>query len=249
MKSVVCIKRVPDTETKVRVGGDGKSLDSQGVNFVLNPYDEYAVEEAIRIREKHEGEVTVVCLGPKECAPIIRNALAMGADKGVHLLDDEPERDPMSVARSLADGLKEMEFDVLLFGRMAVDDQSAQVGSAVAHLLGLPVAIDVTGLEIEDGKAKIHRSVDAETYVLEAPLPLAITANKGLNDPRYPSLKGIMAAKKKPLEEKEATKHPVATKVSQMAHPPARQAGKIVGKGADAVPELVRLLHEEAKMI
>ncbi|MCZ6602220.1 MAG: electron transfer flavoprotein subunit beta/FixA family protein [Planctomycetota bacterium] len=249
MKIVVCIKRVPDTETKVRVASDGKSLEKQGVNHVLNPYDEYAVEEAIRIKEKHEGEVTVVCLGPKEAAQVIRNALAMGADKAVHLLDEEPDRDPMSVARALAEALKEMEFDILFFGRLAVDDQSSQVGPAVAHLLDLPCVIDVGKLEIGDGKVKAYREVDAETYVVEATLPVVLTANKGLNEPRYPSLKGIMAAKKKPLEEKPSVTQPSGTKISKMEYPPERQAGKIVGKGTEAVPELVRLLHEEAKVI
>ena len=249
MKIVVCVKRVPDTETKVRVGSDGKSLESQGVNYVLNPYDEYAVEEAIRIREKGEGEVTVVCHGPKECGAVIRNALAMGADKGVHLLEEGGESDPMSVARSLGDALSEMEFDILLFGRLAVDDQSAQVGSAVAQLLGLPVVIDVVKLEVGDGKVTAHRQVNGSTHIVEVPTPVVLTAQKGLNEPRYPSLKGIMAAKKKPMEERAAPSHAGSTKVLKMAHPPSRQAGKIVGKGADAVPDLVRLLHEEAKLI
>ena len=249
MKIVVCVKRVPDTETKVRVGADGKSLDPEGVNYVLNPYDEYAIEEAIRIKEKSEAEVTIVSLGPKGCAQTIRTALAMGADKAVHLLDEGPDRDPMSAARSLADALKEMEFDLLFFGRLAVDDQSAQVGSAVARLLGIPAVIDVAKIEIEEGKVKIHREVDAEAYVIESPLPVALTAQKGLNEPRYPSLKGIMMAKKKPMEEKPATDHPVQTQVQKMDYPPERQAGKIVGKGVDAVPELIRLLREEAKAI
>lgn len=249
MKIVVCVKRVPDTETKVRVASDGKSLDSQGVNYVLSTYDEYAVEEAIRLKEQGEGEVTVLSLGPKESATVIRNALAMGADKGVHLLDESTDGDPMSVARSIADALKEMEFDILLLGRLAVDDQSAQVGSAVARLLALPVVVDAIKLEIEGGKAKVHRQVDAETHVVECPLPMVLTAQKGLNEPRYPSLKGIMAAKKKPMEEKPASEHPPATKVQKMEYPPARQAGKIVGEGEEAVPELVRLLHEEAKLI
>ena len=247
---VVCIKRVPDTETKVRVGADGKSLDTQGVNYILNPYDEYALEEAIRIREeKGAGEVTVVCLGPKEAAQVIRNALAMGADRALHIVDDVAGRDPMSTARVLADGLRDLSFDLLLFGRLAVDDQSSQVGPAVAQLLGLPSVIDVVAVEVGDGSVKVRREVDAETYVIESPTPVALTANKGLNEPRYPSLKGIMAAKKKPLEEKAAAEHAVGTVVSKMEPPPERQAGKIVGKGVEAVPELVKLLRNEAKLI
>ncbi len=250
MKIVVCMKQVPDTETKVRIGSDGKTIDPTDVNYVVNPYDEYAIEEALRIKEaKGEGEVTILTLGPDRAINAIRTALAMGADKAVHLKTDDTYLDSYSVAVALANELKNMEFDLILTGKQAVDDDAAQIGPRVAALLDLPCATVVTKLEIGDGTFTANREVEGGVEVVEGALPAVVTAQKGLNEPRYASLKGIMMAKRKPVEEKEPQFDDPKLEILKMEYPPERKGGRIVGKGVEAVPELVRLLHEEAKVI
>ncbi len=250
MKIVVCMKQVPDTETKVRIGQDGKTIDPTDVNYVVNPYDEYAIEEALRIKESTgEGEVTILTLGPDRAINAIRTALAMGADKAVHLKTDDTYLDSYAVAVALANQLKEMDYDLILTGKQAVDDDAAQIGPRVAALLDLPCATVVTKLEIGDGAFTAHREVEGGLEVVEGSLPAVVTAQKGLNEPRYASLKGIMMAKRKPVEEKEPQFDDPKVEILKMEYPPERKGGRIVGKGVEAVPELVRLLHEEAKVI
>ncbi|MHC4601445.1 MAG: electron transfer flavoprotein subunit beta/FixA family protein [Planctomycetota bacterium] len=251
MKIVVCVKRVPDTETRVKVAEDGLGIDPAGVSFVLNPYDEYAVEEAIRIKEKDkETEITVLCLGVGESTKEIRTALAMGCDTGVLIKDDAgPSRTPEEVAGILASALKGMEFDLLLFGKQAVDDDAAGVGTMVASRLGLPVVSFINGLELDGGKAVAKRDVEGGVETFELPLPAAFTASKGLNEPRLPALKGIMKAKKKKIAELTPAGGEVKTRIVKLELPAGRSGGKIVGEGPEAVPELVRLLKEEAKVL
>ena len=250
MKIAVCIKRVPDSETRVKVAGDGASLDEAGVKFILNPYDEFAVEEALRRKEQDgAGEVVVLSLGPAAAQETIRTALAMGADRGVLLQTDRVPADGLVVARALAAELKDGGFDLVLFGKIAIDDSGHQVGPMVAELLGVPCVTAVSKLEIAGGSGTAEREVEGGLEVVEFPLPAVITADKGLNEPRLPALKGIMAAKKKPLDVKPLQGSPAGVAVLQMTLPPERQAGKIVGEGAAAVPELVRLLREEAKVL
>ena len=244
------MKQVPDTETKVRIGQDGKTIDPTDVNYVVNPYDEYAIEEALRIKESTgEGEVTILTLGPDRAINAIRTALAMGADKAVHLKTDDTYLDSYAVAVALANQLKEMDYDLILTGKQAVDDDAAQIGPRVAALLDLPCATVVTKLEIGDGAFTAHREVEGGLEVVEGSLPAVVTAQKGLNEPRYASLKGIMMAKRKPVEEKEPQFDDPKVEILKMEYPPERKGGRIVGKGVEAVPELVRLLHEEAKVI
>lgn len=250
MKIVVCMKQVPDTETKVRIGPDGKTIDPTDVNYVVNPYDEYAVEEALKIKEeKGDGEVTILTLGPDRAIKAIRTALAMGADKAVHLKTDDKYLDSYAVAAALAHELKDMEYDLILTGKQAVDDDAAQIGARLGALLDIPCATVVTKLTIEDGTFTANREVEGGVEIVEGSLPAVITAQKGLNEPRYASLKGIMMAKKKPLEEKEPQLDEEKLEILKMEYPPERKGGRIVGKGPEAVPELVRLLHEEAKVI
>lgn len=250
MKLIVCIKQVPDTETRIKIGSDNKSIDLTDVNFVVNPYDEYAIEEALRIKEGlGGGEVTVISLGPERTTSAIRTALAMGADNALLLKVEDQWMDSYSTAHALAEVLKGMEYDLILFGKQAVDDDNAQVGPMVAELLGLPCVTVVTKLEIPDGKIQAQREVEGGLEVVEAPLPAVITAQKDLNEPRYTSLRGIMMAKKKTIEEKEPSLPDPKIKILKMEYPPTREAGKILGEGREAVPELVRLLREEAKVI
>src|SRR6266581_3865872 len=244
MKIAVCIKRVPDSETRVKIGSDGKRIDEAGVKFVLNPYDEFAVEEGLR-----RGEVTVLSLGPSGAQETIRTALAMGADRGVLLQTDAIPADGFVTAQALAAELKAGGWDLILFGKMAIDDYDQQVGPMVAELLGLPCVTAVAHLEIEGGKGVAEREIEGGVEVVAFPLPAVLTADKGLNEPRYPALKGIMAAKKKPLEVKPVALGGGGFEILGLTPPAERKEGKIVGEGAAAVPELVRLLREEAKVL
>ncbi len=249
MNTIVCIKRVPDSATRVRIAPDGKSLDPGGVKFVLNTYDEFALEEAIRLKESAgEGTVTALTLGPAEAAETLRTALAMGADEAV-LLESDGSHDGLAVARALADEVGGRGFDLLLFGKQAIDDDNKQVPQMVAELLELPCVTVVVELEIDGARAVAHREVEGGHEVVEFPLPAVVAAQKGLNEPRYPNLKGIMAAKRKPLEQKQVALVPPKLELVSLEEPPAAQAGQIVGEGPDAVPELVRKLREEAKVL
>src|SRR3989442_10913130 len=195
MKIAVCIKRVPDSETRVKIAADGKSLDEAGVKFVLNPYDEFAVEEALRRKEKAgAGEVAVICLGPAAAQETIRTALAMGADRGFLLQTDKIPADPFETAKVIAAELKSTTWDLILFGRMAIDDYNTQVGSLVAELLGLPGVTPESHLATEATKSFADREIKGGTEAAIFPLPAVLTPDKGLNEPRYPALKGIMAA-------------------------------------------------------
>ncbi len=249
MKSIVCIKRVPDSEARVAIAADGRSLDSSGVKYVMNPYDEFALEEALARKEAaDDGSVTVVTIGPDEAKETLRSALAMGADEAV-LLRADPPPDGLVVARALAAELRDRDFDLLLFGKQAIDDDNMQVPAMVAELLGLPCATVVTELEIEDGHLTARREVEGGHEVVEFDLPGVIGAQKGLNKPRHPSVRGIMMAKKKPLEEREVELESSDLELLELVPPPSRPEPEIVGEGSDAVPELVRRLREEAKVL
>ncbi|MEK6768907.1 MAG: electron transfer flavoprotein subunit beta/FixA family protein [Gemmatimonadota bacterium] len=250
MKIAVCIKRVPDTEARIKIGADGVSIDEAGVKFVLNPYDEFAVEEALQRREKAgAGEVVVVSLGPDAAQETMRTALAMGADRGILLKADTIPADGLAVAKAIAAELKDGGYDLILFGKMAVDDYNHQVGSMVAELLGLPCVTTVAHLELDGGKGVAEREIEGGVEVVEFALPAVLTCEKGLNTPRYPALKGIMAAKKKPVEVKPAGFGAARLKATGLTLPADRKEGRIVGEGPDAVPELIRLLQTEAKVL
>jgi electron transfer flavoprotein beta subunit len=248
MKLVACVNHVPDSETKVKISSDNKSIDRTGVNFVINPYDEYAVEECLRLREKFGGEVIAVTLGGDSHKETLRKSLAMGVDKAVLLKDDSP-RDSYSVALALANYLKEISPDAVFFGKQSIDSDDGAVGGMVAEMLGFPSVSVVVKLQIHDGTAVAEREVEGGHEKVETRLPAVFTAQKGLNEPRYPSLKGIMAAKNKPIEEKPAGPSQNKVEVQVMKKPAGKSAGKIIGVDSSAVPELVRLMHEEAKVI
>jgi electron transfer flavoprotein beta subunit len=250
VKIAVCVKRVPDTEARIKIAADSRSIDEAGVKFVLNPYDEYAVEEALKLKEAAgAGEIVVVSLGADSSQETIRTALAMGADRGILLKADRVSLDPLPVARALAEELKAGGYDLVLFGKLAADDYSHATGPMVAELLGLPSVTAVSKLQVADGKLTAEREIEGGIEVVECSLPAVITAEKGLNEPRYPALKGIMAAKKKPLEVKPVTLAEPGIEVLQLAYPPERKEARIVGEGADAVPALVEALRTEAKVL
>ena len=249
MKTAICIKRTPDTEARIRVSGSGDSIDESGLKFVVSPYDEFAVEAALRLKDATgEGETVSISLGGSPVAEQLRATLAMGVDRAIRL-DGEGSMDGMAVARALAAELKELDADLILCGMKAADDDQQQVGPMLAELMGLPCVTAVSELSKEDEVLVCHREVEGGIEIVEVDLPAVVTMTKGPHEPRYPSLKGIMAAKKKPLEEKPAQGGEPRVKVRKYSEPPARPEGKIVGEGAEAVPELVRLLREEAKVL
>jgi electron transfer flavoprotein beta subunit len=261
---IVCLKQVPDTETQIKIAPDGQSIVQDDIKWVMNPYDEFGVEEALRLKEKFGGEVTVVGLGPKRVTESIRTALAMGADKGI-LISDEALNgsDALATAKALAAVIKNLDCDLIFAGQRGIDDDMGVVGPSVAEFLGIPHVSLVVKVEVaEDGKSlKAHRPVEGQTLVLESNLPVLITAQKGLNEPRYASLPGIMKAKKKPLEEKtladlgidaaEVGQNARKQKILQLSSPPERGAGKIIEGETpqEKAAALAKLLHEEAKVI
>ncbi|MEN6489583.1 MAG: electron transfer flavoprotein subunit beta/FixA family protein [Smithella sp.] len=256
MNIIACVKQVPDTEAQIKVKADGSGIEEGQIKWVMNPYDEYGVEEALKLKEKNGGDVTVVCVGPARVMETIRTALAMGADKGIHICDPALDNaDAFVVANALAAAIKALPHDIVFCGQRAIDDDSAQVGSMLAEALGLPQLTVITKMDFAGSSVKVVRPIEGAQMVIETPLPCVVTAQKGLNEPRYASLPGIMKAKKKPVDVKKAADLGVATeskaKVAKTVPPPARPPGKIVG-GDDPVQkaaELGRLLREEAKAI
>lgn len=264
MNIIVCLKQVPDTETQIKIAPDGKSIVQDGIKWVMNPYDEYGVEEALRIKEKMGGEVTIVGLGPKRVAESIRTALAMGADKGVLISDPGLDgSDSLAIAKALAAVIKNLKYDLIFTGQRGVDEDNGLVGATLAEFLNIPHLSVIVKAEVaQDGKSvKVHRPVEGQTLIIESTLPAVITAQKGLNEPRYASLPGIMKAKKKPLEEKtlaglglnpaEFGQSARKLTIVKLTPPPERKAGRIIaGDSPEAkAAELARVLHEEAKAI
>lgn len=257
MNIYVLLKRTFDTEEKIVI--ENGQINEDGVEFIINPYDEYAVEEAIKVRDEHGGEVTVVTVGNEEAEKQLRTALAMGADKAVliNIEDDVENRDQYTTAKVLAAYLKDKDPDLILAGNVAIDGGSGQVGPRVAELLGIPHVTTITSLSIDGRNVSVVRDVEGDEEKIETELPLLVTAQQGLNEPRYPSLPGIMKAKKKPLEELELDdldldeeEVEAKTKTIEVYLPPEKAAGKILqGELADQVKELVSLLRNEAKVI
>jgi electron transfer flavoprotein beta subunit len=245
----VCVKQVPDTETKVKISGDKKWIEEGEINFILNPYDEFAVEEGLKLVEENGGEVTIISLGPDRVVSAIRSALAMGATKAIHVKSDITPLDPIVTADALAQVLKEGNYDLILLGKQAIDDDHQQMGPILSEKLDLPAANVVTKLKVNGENIVAERQIEGGFEKIECALPAIVTAQRGLNEPRYASLKGIMAAKKIQIEEKTVSLAEDNIEILEINYPPEKPPGKIVGEGADAVPELIRLLKEEAKVI
>ncbi len=250
MNIIVCIKRVAATDSKIAIGADGLEIDPQGVEFVLNPYDEIAMEEGIKTKETQgDGSVTVVTLGTADSVKELRTCLAMGADQAVLLKSEGASLDSYATAEILANYIKSVPHDLVLFGKQAVDGDDGQVPQRVASLLDVACVTDVKGLELKDGVYTAERDIEGGRERVRCPLPAVISTNKGLNEPRYASLKGIMSAKRKPLEEVDISAVAPATAASSLSLPPARPDGKILGEGAAAVGALIDVLKNEAKVL
>lgn len=248
MKIAVCVSHVPDTATKINIGSDNKTIDQNGVTYVVNPYDEFAIEEALKTKEKIGGETIAISLGGDANKETLRKSLAMGIDNAV-LLKDNSFRDSLSVAKALAKEIKEQNAELVFFGKQSVDYDNSIVGQLTAELLGYNCVSVVVSFTLDGNKILCEREIEGGKEVVETQLPAVITAQKGLNEPRYASLKGIMAAKKKVIIEKPAEPADSFIEITVMKRPATKQAGKILGTDSSVVPELVRLLREEAKVI
>jgi electron transfer flavoprotein beta subunit len=250
VKIAVCIKRVPDMDVRFKIAADGRSVDEAGLKYDMNDFDSWAVEAALQIKDKDAStEVVAISLGPDAVQETIRKALAMGADRGVELKTDRVPFDGLAIARALAAELKDGGYDLILFGKQSADSSNGVVGAMVGELLGLPVVTAISKLDISGTTGTAKREIEGGQEFLEFPLPAVLTIDQGLTTARYPSLKGIMAAKKKPLEVKPAQLGEQTATVTLMELPPERAPGRIIGEGAAAVPELVRLLQTEAKVL
>jgi len=262
MNIVILIKQVPDSEARIKVAPEGNGIVSEGIKYVISPYDEYALEEGIRIKEKLGGSVTALTMGPERAVEVLRTALAVGADQAIHLHDAAfAGTDSLGTARILAAALGKLPFDLVLAGKQGIDYDMAQVGPRVAALLGIPCVTMVDHLELDPagGSATVKREAEGRIETIRVTLPALLTAQKGLNEPRYASLMGIMKAKKQPITQWGATDLGLsgqtgeslsAVKLLSLATPPQRPPGRILeGEPAQAVKELVRLLKTEAKVL
>lgn len=271
MNIVVCVKAVPDTASRIKVSANGQKIEQEGLKFVVGPYELRATAKAIELKNHLKGDTKVIAIssgageGERDSKKRIKDALALGADKGVFIPDTAPDsRDPLSVAKALAAAIKaQASVGLALFGRVSVDGQNLAVGPMVGALLGWPCVTDAVGLELVGdnlapggtGGAEPHRvavvtrAAEGRTETIEVKLPACITAQRDLAEEKFPALKDIMAAGKKPIETFAFTWPALAVEVKKLASPPTRQAGKIVGEGPDAVPKLLELLQKEAKAL
>jgi len=259
VKSLVCLKQVPDTETQIKVKPDGTGIATDGIKYIINPYDEFSVEEALRLKEKFkEGEVVILGIGPDRATEAIRTALAMGADRGIHVSDESlAYADPCVIAQTLAAAAKGVEYDVIFCGHRAIDDDFAEAGAMLAEFLQIPQVTLVTKVEVAGDKksAVVERDIEGGKETVEVPLPCVLTSQKGLNEPRYASLPGIMKAKKKPIDKKTAADLGVNVEPKLEARnysmPSERQAGKKFEgmEPEEAAKVVVQALRNEAKVI
>jgi electron transfer flavoprotein beta subunit len=250
VKIAVCIKRTPDSESRFRIASSRTGIEETGVKFDVDDFASYAVEVALQLNEKQgPGETVVVAVGPAPVQEVLRKAMSMGADRAIQLDTPTQPFDGLAVAKAIAAELKDGGYDLVLLGKHAFDSSAGIVGTAVAELLGLPCVTAASKLEIANGRGTARRELEGAGEIVEFPLPAVVTIDEGIARPRYPSLKGIMAAKKKPLETRPAQLGDVRVTVTSMELPPDRAAGRIIGEGPAAVPELVRLLQTEAKVL
>jgi len=262
MKIFVCMKQVPDTEAKITIAPDGKGIDDADINYIINPYDEYAIEEGLQIKESPgEGEVILISVGPERVSTALRSGLAMGADRAIHINDPLlDENDPLLIAAILSKAIQQEGYDLVLCGQEGVGTDHCQVGPILAELLDIPHVGVITTLQISHGKAVAHREIEGVSEVVETPLPALLTAQKGLNEPRYPSLKGIMMAKKKPLtvldcqqldlSEEDVNKLKGKAPIIKLELPPMRPKGIVVeGESSEMVRQLIEWLQRETGIL
>lgn len=259
MNSVVCISHVPDTESKITIAPDGTRIEESGLKFIVSPYDEFALEEAVALKEAEGGDVTVVTFGPDRAAQALRECLARGATKAVHVKGEVSGADSLGIAKVLAAVVREIGPDLVFAGKQGVGTDNSLVGPMLAELLDLPQLNVVTKLEKKDGSLVAHREIEGAEEIVEAPTPVVVTAQKGLNEPRYSSLKGIMAAKKIPIDVKSLSdlglsdEEVFGRRVRVIRFdPPAEKSGgrKIeVTDPKSAAEEILTFIREEVKAL
>jgi electron transfer flavoprotein beta subunit len=248
MNILVCISQVPDTTAKIQVSGDGKSIEKTGIKFILNPYDEFAIEEGLRLRERFGGTVTALTVGPETSKEILRTALAMGVDK-VGIVKTDDILDSYNVAENIAGYAKSISPDLVIFGRQSIDFDSSGMAPMVAEMLDLPSISVVSSWNIENNAITAERDIEGGKEVLTCSVPCVISAQKGLNDPRYPKLPDIMKAKSKPIEEIASCHGSALVSLTSMALPSSKRVGMIVGDSEAEIASVVTALHEQAKVI
>ncbi|MCB9907310.1 MAG: electron transfer flavoprotein subunit beta/FixA family protein [Planctomycetes bacterium] len=250
MNIVACVKRVPNTEAVAEISADGKGLDAKNFQYIASFYDEIAVEQAVQTKEALGGEVIVLSLGSAAGSKEIRESMAKGADKAVLLVDEEwQSRDCRATAKALACQLSELKADVVFMGKVATDRDNGAVGPMAATFLGYACVTDVVALELTATGGTAKRETEAGIETVEFSLPAVITCNKGLNEPRYAGLKGIMAAKKKPLDEVQVEVIANQAQVVRASLPAPRKEGRILGEGVAAVPALIQALQTETTLL
>lgn len=255
MNIVVCVKQVPDTEAPIRIKPDGSGIDEMGLNLVMNYYDEHATEAGLRLKEQFGGTVTLIAAGRERTKEALRTGLAMGADEAMLITGPGLEQsDHLGTARVLAAAIKALPHDLVICGKLSTDDNASIVGPALAELLGLPQATAIAHLEVDASAttALVHREVEGGVEILEVPLPALLTVERSLNEPRYPSLPGIMKAKRKEIKTSTPTDQKVAasSRLTKLVPPPKRQAGRVIEADADkAVAEIVAFLKNDAKVL
>lgn len=248
MKIVVCINHLPDTASKIILGPDYKSIDDSDITYVLNPYDEYAVEEAVKFKEEFSGEVTIISVGDESHKESIKKALAMGGDNAI-LIKGNNQLDSQNIAAALASEISAIKPDLVLLGKQSVDYDNSVMTPMLAELTDMNSVSLVNNIEISGSDVTAKREIEGGEEITKTSLPLIISVDKGINEPRYPTLKGIMQAKKKPLEEKEFQYSENKVEVQEIFLPEPKKAGEIIGTDVSAVPKLIDLLKNEAKVI
>jgi len=249
MKIVVCVSLVPDSTTKIKISGNNKSIDENGVTYIINPYDEFAVEEAVQLKEKKNAETFAISFGSVKHKEAIKKAFQMGIDKGILIQTDSEDFDSFTTAKNLADTIKEINPDIIFFGKQSIDFDGSVVPGMVGELLGIRSVNVVTKIEYGENILTLEREIEGGKEIITASMPVVIGTQKGINTPRYPNLKSIMASKSKPIEERKATYTGNLTSVNEMKLPEGKGKGKILTDGINSVPELVNLLRNEAKVI
>ena len=251
MKIVICVKQVPDTATKIKISENNKTIEQTSIKYEINPYDEYAIEEALRLKEDYPNTtITVISLGPERVKQSLTKALAIGADNAIYLKTNEDIKNPLVIAKILASEIKKRSYDLILFGKKSVDQDNNQIGIMIGEINQISCISNCTQFKLNNNTITAHREIEGAIQVFESKLPIIITQEKGKNELRYPSLRNLMAAKKKTIESINIVEQiDDNVELIKLEYPPTRKEGKIIGEGKEAVSELVRILREEIKII
>jgi electron transfer flavoprotein beta subunit len=247
MNILVCVKRVPLTGGKIVLTEDERAISTRHLGFTVSPHEECGAEEAVRLVEQHGGSSTVLTLGPPEAEEQLRDMMAIGVDRAVHLVTDGSEWDPQATARAITEAVASQSepFDLILFGNESADAGNYQVAVRVAYALGMPVVTGIKGITASDGRLRLEQEVTGGRDVYEVPMPAVVTVKEGLNLPRYPSVPGRMRAKRKPLASSEPARAESRLEMVRLKLPAgSSKQAEVLGHGPDAAPRVVEILSE-----